>query len=230
MKTKYFSLSIIFILASTSFLFSQSIKAGVGGGYAYISNNTYYTQEVESNYSSFTLGLRNCYVLNGKIKYEHQEIPIRFIGEMSLMSATNHVDYLGYYSPLQSSPAKMHLDATQTIYSIGFGVELPIVKSFIIVPYSSLNATLNYFSKTKILRTPEPDPLLNADRSIISNSIRAGLNIGLGLNYSLFEKLSLDISAKYNFMNLIGKRKSSLEEKEENFNTFTITANILYDL
>ena len=180
MKVRHFFFIIIFILASAPLLFSQNIKVGVGGGYAYIDNDTYYTRDVESNYSDFQLGLRNCYVINGKIRYEHEKIPIRFTCEVTFISVTNNVDYLGYYSPLQSSPSKMHLDASQDIYSIGFGIESPIIKSSI-TPYSSLGVVLNYFDKTEIVRTPKPDPILNGDKSMISNSVRAGLNMGLSL-------------------------------------------------
>lgn len=229
MKVQHFFFIIIFILASTPLLFSQNIKVGVGGGYAYIDNDTYYTRDVESNYSDFQLGLRNCYVINGKIRYEHEKIPIRFTCEVTFISATNNVDYLGYYSPLQSSPSKMHLDASQDIYSIGFGIESPIIKSSI-TPYSSLGVVLNYFNKTEIVRTPKSDPILNGDKSMISNSVRAGLNMGFGLDYLIFEKISLDISAKYSFMNLLWKKNLHHEEKEENFNTFSITASVLYNL
>jgi hypothetical protein len=81
---------------------------------------------------------------------------------------------------------------------------------------------VNHFSKTNIIRTPKPDEWLYAEPEpyIFSDNLRAGLNIGLGMEYLFFKSLSIDLSAKYNFMNLIGK--------EEKFNMFTVGLYILY--
>lgn len=228
MKLKYYGLIIIIICTSSSLLFSQNIKIGIGGGYAYIDNDTYYTRDVKSSYFSSQLGLRNCYVINSKIKYSSSEIPIILTGEISFFLAKNNVDYLGYYSFIQSSPAKMHLDVSQYIYSIGIGIESPIVTSFI-TPYLSLSILLNYFGKTKVERTPKPDSMFDDPKNIISNSLRAGINMGFGFDFTLSEKISVDLATKYSFMNLVGKKNVSQKVKEENFNTISIVANVFYN-
>jgi opacity protein-like surface antigen len=230
MKVENYYFIALFTLISSSVLFSQNIKFGIGGGYAYIDNDTYYTRDVESSYFPNQLGLRNCYVINSKIKYEPTESPIIFTGELLFLSATNEVDYLGYYSSLQSSPAKMHLEASQDIYSFGIGIEAPIINS-IVTPYFALGILANYFGKTKVERTPELDFIfdrIELDEFLISDKLRVGLNVGIGVDYQFLEILSFDICAKYNFMNMIFKKEISKTENEENFNTFSITANILY--
>ena len=230
MKARIIFFIALFTCFSSTIIFSQNIRIGLGVGYAYIDNDTYYTRDVQSSYFSNQLGIRNCFVINGKIKYAPIESPIIFTGELLFLSAANEVDYLGYYSSLQSSPAKMHLEASQDIYSFGIGIEAPIIKS-IVMPYFTLGILANYFGKTKVERTPESDLIfdrIELDDLLISDKLRVGLNVGIGVDYQFLETLSFDISAKYNFMNMIFKKDISKTENEENFNTFSITTSVLY--
>lgn len=226
-------ISIFILLIFPTLLISQDIKVGIGGGYAYILNDIYYTGNVQPTFNTNKLGMKNCYTINAKLKYSPIESPIIFIAELQYLSAKNETDYMGFYSLVQSSPARMHLIAAQDIYFIGFAVESPIYRS-IFSPYLSLGFMANYFGKTKIERTPKPEPFiernLESNELIISNKLRGGMNVGLGVDYKFMKKFSLDILAKYNLMNLIGQKAITEILKEESFNTFSITAVILYSL
>lgn len=227
MKLRLFFISISIGLLFPTLLISQNIKIGLGGGYAYIDNDTYYTRNIGISYFPNQLGMRDCYTINAKLKYAPLNSPIIFIGELFFLSASKDVDYLGYYALYQSSPAKMHLNASQNIYSLGVGIEAPIIKSFV-TPYFSIGIMANYFGKTKVVMTPKPDMFFDRYGLVISDKLRAGLNIGLGVEYKFIEKMSLDISAKYNFINLVGKENITEKQNEESFNTFSISAIIFY--
>jgi hypothetical protein len=129
MRMQSFFLKVLFLLLLSNIIFAQHIYVGIGGGYAYLDNNIYYTKDVEEIPGSGGLGLKNWCIFNSKIKYKSSQTAVIFTGEFRFISASRDIDYLGYYSLFQSSPAKMHLDASQDIYSFGIGIENPITLS-----------------------------------------------------------------------------------------------------
>lgn len=231
MRFQKYLLSVLFLFLLTNSILAQHIQIGIGTGYAHLGNKNYYSKNVGELNGCGGLGLENWYIVNSKIKYKQPQLPIIFASEFSFISATRDIDYLGYYSTLQSSPAKMNIDASQNIYSFIIGIEYPIHLSTF-TPYLSTSFLGNYFGKTKVTRTPKPDENLYEDPEplIFSSIFRAGFDIGIGMEYLLLETISIDLSAKYSFMNLFGKKDGALLNKEDNFNMLTLRIGVLYVL
>lgn len=235
MNSKSIHLTLLLLLITTQLLVAQNIKIGIGGGYGHILEETYYSQSVNDDPFPRQLGLRNWYRINSVVKFIPERFPVIFTGEINYLAGRNDSDYSGYYSPLQSGPMDMHIKAAQDIFSAGIGIESPLFRGRKLTPYFSLGLILNYFCEPDVEWTPALDPMWyyyspQDDKSVISSSFRGGLNIGIGVEYALNETLGLDITARYNFMNLIGQNDASAWEKEEDFNIFTVTARVLFCL
>ena len=205
------------------------MQLGLGAGYAYIDNNTFYSQEVAQNSLPSSLGLKNCFTVNTKMKYKTPKFPVKLTWEFIYLSASNTFEYLGYSSQIQSGPGIIKLSASQKVYSLGIGVESQIIKSKVNT-YFLLGILTSYFGETEIKRNPEPEKIFKNSEPVIYDVFRIGINAGLGLEYPFTPKTSFDISVKYNFMNIGGESNFSENELEENFNNISFTVILFYKL
>ena len=222
-------LILLLLLFFSTALFSQSVKFGFGGGYAYVDNNTFYSSEVAQNSLPPSLGLKHCYTINTKMKYQNSKFPVNLTWELIYISAPNTFEYLGYSSQIQSGPGIIKLSASQKVYSLGVGIESQIIKSKVNT-YFLLGILTSYFGKTEIKRNPEPEKIFKNSEPVIYDVFRIGINAGLGMEYPFTPKTSIDISVKYNFMNIGGESNFSENELEENFNNISFTIFLFYKL
>jgi len=225
MKPGFYFLTFIFF--STT-LFAQKIKIGFGSGYSYIDNNISPSKEVVQNSLPSSLELKHCFTLNTKMKYQNTKFPVNLTWELIYISAINNFDFLGYTFLQQEFPEVIHLKASKNVYSLNIGVESQIIKAKS-TAYFLIGILANYFGKTKIVRNPEPDTSVTKNEPVTSDVFGIGINAGLGIEYPVYKNISIDISAKYSFMNLGGESNVFEDDYVENFNTIGITA-ILYFL
>jgi hypothetical protein len=178
MKIKYFSIIIfIFILYTSSF--GQGLKFGFGGGLSTISN--------DNSGLSYNAG----YHLSAKAKIEIPLIPIK------------PVAFIQYYvlngSYTYASPAgNLSVNASQKIFSFGFGGEIALIPGPI-SPYLALDFGYNNIGEVKF-DTPV------STQSLTSSISRTGLDIGAGIELTIPFFLTFDVNAKYNMLNLFGKQ------------------------
>ncbi|KAA3660939.1 MAG: hypothetical protein DWQ10_05590 [Calditrichaeota bacterium] len=228
MKTKILFYCLFLILIPAQSIFAQNSLVGFGGGYAYLDNETYFTQDPNGGFRS-PLGLRNSYSINTRIKYIKPKLPFKIRMGLDFISANNNTSFMGVRSWVDSHFTNMHIDANQNIYSASFGIESPVIKS-IVTPYFSLGILANFFQETKVKIKPEPEEYYPSDDLNFDNNLRFGISTGIGFEYQLLKAFLVDISIDYKFMNLMGKSNNLSYLKEENFNTLSIVCVAYYDL
>lgn len=95
-------------------------------------------------------------------------------------------------------------DISQSILSLGVGVNIELIPGPL-SPYGTIDLQYNSFGDTEI-----------GSQSFDGYS-RTGLGIGAGIEFNLLPMVDLDLSAKYNMMNLMGKA-----ENEETVGIITV--------
>ena len=222
-KFKY-SLFLLLIFSNiTYYLNAQDIQIGIGGGYKKLHHNELYTNDISEN----GLGLKHGNHISFKVKLDLKALPFKTAG---------HISYL----PLKSegtialSHGDREIGFSSNVLSYGLGIEYKIINS-IFFPYILFNMKMNKFSKTS-LKEPYPvavwTPYYQTLSKSISNETRYGIEIGIGHEFYFFPKYGLDITIKYEILNLLGKKESNRPAPvpeifyEENINIFSVTANI----
>ena len=89
-------------------------------------------------------------------------------------------------------------------------------------PFIAVSLSANYFDDVWI-EIAETN-FISEFRSYI-NGIRYGYSFGVGLDYSVFSNLDLEISTNYNSLNLLNRR-----EEEELLNSINVLFNVYYKL
>ena len=189
-----------FIFLYTFTLKAQIIRMGIGGGLTTITSPSYYTD----NISNGGFGFKDNYHLCVIAKLNLPLLPI---------TPAIFIDYHYLNSSGQSDSGSVSY--TQKIFSIGaegewYFLPLPLVK-----PYLLVNIAMNNFGE---LQKSVSNQLYGQ-----SSYTRYGAGIGVGAVLSVIPSMDLDISAKYHFMNLIGKKSN-----EEKINAFTLNLVLLF--
>jgi hypothetical protein len=198
------NIGLIFIL-SLFLLFSinvqaQSIRLGLGGGLTSLTSPNYYTD----NISNGAYGFKGNYHFGLIAKLNIPLLPI---------TPAVFIDY--HYLNSSGKFDSAEVSYSQRIFSIGIEGEWDFLSLPVVKPYLLVNVALNNFGE------------LNATTS---NQIfgqpsftRYGAGFGIGTVLSVIPSMDLDLSAKYNFMNLVGKKSG-----EGSINAFTLNLLILF--
>jgi Outer membrane protein beta-barrel domain len=179
---------------------AQSIRLGLGGGLTSITSPSYYTD----NISNGAYGFKGNYHLSLIAKLNLPLLPI---------TPAFFIDY--HYLNSSGQFDSVEVSYSQRIFSIGVEGEWDFLPLPIVKPYLLVNVALNNFGELKATTSNE----------IFGQSsfTRYGAGVGLGTVLSVIPSMDLDLSAKYNFMNLVGKKSG-----EGAINSFTLNLVILF--
>jgi hypothetical protein len=153
-------------------------------------------------YSAYDYPLsKTGYDLGGKIRLGLPLSPLAFIGTVSYNSLSdNEVIPVALES---GGSVNSRYKTALSIVSAGLGVEYPLLPIPVFKPYIGADATMNFISgSTKYQFDTSPETKLNST----GPTSRFGLNLDVGTLIEIpFLPFSLDLEAKYQFANLLGK-------------------------
>ncbi len=225
---KYLLITFYFLLTITSNGKAQNLYFGIGSSYIKVYQPEYYTSKI----SKGGLGLNESYQFNTYFKYLLSGSPINITGRVSYLPMRQKGYRWDTVNPWDCQLEKIQFETSLSILTTSVGIDY-LINPGTYSLYVSLDALFNSFGETKLIRTPPFSTLYNNSATIYSSKTRYGLGIGAGIVIHLLTRFDLDVSAKYNFMNLGGKKDIEtfgIIEKEENFNTHSITAVILFNI
>ncbi len=189
---------VLFLFVAISFFTFQTIQAqsidlGIGGGLTLVQSPTAYKDAGFS--TEYHIGIK------GKLNFPLVPItPIGFI-DYHFLSGTETFNMLS-------------VDTKQNILSIGVGGEFSLVPGPI-SPYIGLDFEYNNFGDFKISGA--------ADTTLNSSISRTGIGVGAGVMIKLIPLFNVDVSLKYQMLNLFGK-----ESGEETIGIINLNAAIFF--
>jgi hypothetical protein len=198
---KLFILSFVIFLLAAPFNNAQGIKIGVGIGLTNIMAPDELTNDISEGGSGFSSEFN----ILAKCKISLPAIPITPIGYVQYTSMGG-----------EQSTQFGNIETSMSILSIGAGAEISLVPGPL-SPYLSLDLSYNSFGDYEI-KAPE----LAGGNQTSSGESRTGLGLGVGAELSLI-LITIDVSARYNFYNLLGK-----ESEEESINAIILNAAVLF--
>ena len=196
-----FILSLVILLSVTQFINAQGLKVGVGIGLTNLLAPDELTNDISDGGAGFSTGFN----FVAKAKLSIPVIPITPIG---------YVQYTTLGAE-ESIPVGK-IETSMSILSIGVGGEISLIPGPL-SPYLSLDLSYNKFGDFEV-KAPEAA----GGNSTSSGESRTGLGIGVGAELSLII-ITVDVSARYNFYNLLGK-----ESGEESRNAIILNAAVLF--
>jgi len=210
------SITILFVLLIVSGLsFGQSFKIGIGGGLAIVNGPDDLTNDITKG----GLGFSSEYQVGLKGKFGLPLLPIKIIGEVNYTLLNGEEDYKMLYMG-ESFDVKSETEAS--ILSFGVGAEYNLIPGPI-SPY--VNATINFnsISDLKVKSTVKYNGVsYGTEEETYGEKVsRTGIGIGAGVTISILPIVDIDVSAKYNIVNLLGK-----EDKEDTISTTSIMATV----
>ena len=179
MKIKYYSNLIFISILLTSSTYGQELKFGFGGGLSTISN--------DNSGLSYNAG----YHLSAKAKLEIPLIPFKPVAFIQYYVMNGSFSYT-------SSVGNVSVNASQKIFSFGFGGEFALIPGPI-SPYIAVDFGYNNIGEIKF-----DTPIVS--KSLTSSISRTGLDIGAGIELAIPFFVTFDASVKYNMLNLFGKQ------------------------
>lgn len=118
---------------------------------------------------------------------------------------------------------------SQNIYSIGLSGQFTVSKG-IASPYLSLDGSYNYFGKFDYTSSNSASPnstytasTTPSSPNTLSSRSRFGGGIGIGTDLNIIPYADLDVSARYQIMNLLGAKTS-----EDTISFFTFNIAVLF--
>jgi hypothetical protein len=199
--TKQIILSLVIFLSVTQFINAQGIKVGVGIGLTNVTAPDELTNDISDGGSGFSSEFN----IIAKAKLSIPVIPITPIGFIQYTTMGGE----------QSTPFG-NIETSMSILSIGVGGEISLTPGPL-SPYLSLDLSYNSFGDFE-RKAPEA---AGGNFSSAGES-RTGLGLGVGTELSLI-LITVDVSARYNFYNLLGK-----ESGEESINAIVLNAAVLF--
>lgn len=197
MKTFITVISMAALLSLSNTGYSQSLKLGFGGGLTIIQSPDGFTNSIPDG-----AGFDSEYHIGLKVKIDLPIIPITPYG---------FIQY--HFLRGEGSTPLGTVETNQNIFSLGAGGELELVPGPI-NPFLLLDLSYNNFGDFEAS---------GGSLSISSGgNSRVGLGIGAGVAFTLLP-IDLELSAKYNFFNLVGK-----EDGEETISAFVINASVFF--
>ncbi len=180
--------SVIFGIIMLLFVFSQTssnaqmLKLGISGGISSITSPNTYTNSVDQN----GYGFGSNFHFGAQLRIDFPLVPI------------TPIVFIDYH--LLRGDGKrndIQINNSQNIISIGVEGEYYILPLPFIKPYISLDVALNKIGELK-----EESPLGTSTQSGYS---RFGGAIGIGTVVTILPLVDLDVSVKYQTLNLVGK-------------------------
>ncbi len=193
------TLTILFV---TAFLFSSKsfaqLSYGVGAGSTFYVNNG-----INGELDDYGLGLSTGFHYGVKLRFGIPLTPVSVVGS-------------GYWTKMSSSGSYQgaSVEFSQTMITFAGGAELTFIPG-----------PLKLFLAADYLHTKWNKGTLkvNSTSYQIDAASRNGLAVGLGAKFTWLPIIDVELVAKYNMHNLFDK-----EEGEKSFNTYTITANVMF--
>jgi hypothetical protein len=183
MKKLLLPLLILFMFSQA---FPQGIKFNIGGGLTKISG------DLTNDISTTGFGLNTGWNLIAKARLSIPMVP--FVPN-AFIQYTKVTSSGSYTVPIVNTSYSVNTSAT--FFTVGVGGEIQLIPGPI-SPYAGLDLMYNNIT-TKF---DSSIPLIN---SIENTYSRIGLGIGVGVQLAM-----IDVSVKYNMMNLIGKSSGEL--------------------
>ena len=193
-------MSILFLFFLLPFFLAQNVNAqsidlGFGGGLTFVESPNSYTDATGFS-QEFHVGIK------GKLNFPL--VPITPVG---------FIDY--HFLRGTQTVAAMDYDTKQNILTFGLGGELTLVPGPL-SPYASLDFEFNRIGD---LRVSGP----TGDVTVSDNVSRTGLGIGAGVMVKLIPLFNVDVSLKYQMLNLFGK-----EDGEETIGIINLNAALFF--
>lgn len=223
MKGRFLLISL-FIVCFTLSVKAQSLRIGVGGGYASLNGPSVLAKEISNNGA----GLKNGYEIGGKLKLDFPLVPFRITGQAYYMKMSNEGNI---NTGVQAIPT-IKMETSMSIFSAGAGIEYQMIPGPV-APYLALDLLYNSFGDIEVKYNPSIAGVSADNSKPYSKKDRFGLGIGVGSEFTLLPVIDIDLNIKYNMMNLMGKENmkiNGINFSEESVNTITVTANILFGI
>lgn len=202
------------IIFATVFIFTgllnaQSISIGVTGGLTTITGPDALTDDIENGGMGF--GTHPHYGLKGKFKLP--VIPLTITGQVLYASFSGEGEY-----SIVPGTNPVSFETESSLLTFGVGAEY----SFIPGPISPYLAVDLFYANSGETKLSSDTQGANFEQTFDGEN-RTGIGVGAGLDFGLLPMIDVDVSAKYNINNLIGK-----EEGEETFSTVNFTATVYF--
>ncbi len=209
-KIVYLSLLVLPLLFISFTAKAQSIKLGPGGGLTLVQSPEELTKDISEDGagfgSEFHVGL--------KAKVSFPLLPLTLTGQFyyHLMGASDNFSI--------ASLGNVDAETDLKYWVIGVGGEWTLLPGPI-SPYIGFDFFNTSSGDFKIsVSTPA-----GSQEQTAEGDARWGIGVGAGVEFTLLPTIDVDVVAKYNFNNLLGK-----EDGEEAFNTITLSANFLFSV
>ena len=229
-KTKHFFIIFTSFFIMTFSTNAQDLYFGIGAGGTKLYND-FYTKPIING----GLGFKQEEHITVKIKLDPQVLPFRTTGHISYLML-NSARTL--FNPVSSLWTENNVEISSNILSFGLGLEYEI-KTPLMAPYLFFQMNVNMFGKTSLKESntvsgvrPSNDTLPKS----ISDETRYGIALGMGHEFYATQNIGLDVFVKYDLTNLLGKKDFPTTVgfgqilKENNLNSFSITAIILFKI
>jgi hypothetical protein len=200
---KIITIIVAFLFLAGFSLQAQGINIGLSGGLHMIQSPDQFTKDISEGGLGFGPGIQ----LGAKGKFSLPVIPLR---------VTSFVNYTMFSGDGTFNNQKIETDFS--IITVGFGGEWSLVPGPV-SPYLAVDILYNRFGEVTMKNTTTNMEQKNDGVS------RSGVGIGGGLEVSILPMLDVDVSAKYNLNNLVGK-----EDGEESVNSLSILLNVYLSL
>lgn len=178
---------------------AQQIRLGLGGGITAVQSPDAYTNDI----SNGGLGFTSNYHLTAELRLDFPLIPFTPLAFVNyhVLSGTGSGSYQG-------------VETSQKILSLGVEGQFSLVPFPFVKPYFSVSVASNNIGEQKIT-----SPLGTVTQG---NKTRMGGGLGIGALVTILP-IDLDVSAKYSFLNLVGK-----DSGEENINIINVNLTVLF--
>lgn len=202
MKRTVTTIIAVFFIAALS-INAQGLKLGATGGLNLLQSPDILTKDISEGGAGFGSG----YQFGVKGKFSLPIIPLKVIGFVSYSKFSN-----------DGSLNNQSRETDWSIVTVGFGGEWSLIPGPV-SPYVALDILYNRFGEMTMKNTTANTETKNEGVS------RSGVGIGGGIDVTILPKIDLDLSARYNLNNLVGK-----EGGEENINSLSVTLNVFFNI
>jgi opacity protein-like surface antigen len=158
---------------------------GIGGGLSTVQGPDAFTNDITSGGAGFSSG----YHIGAKLKLSIPLFPLTPVGSVRYSK----------FSGDQSIPLIGNIETSQSIWTIGAGVEYSIVPGPL-SPYLAADLEYNNFGDLSFEGGNLPVTLSGS-----GSRSRFGIAVGVGAELTILPIFGLDASIKYHFLNWIGK-------------------------
>jgi len=200
---KYFTplcIAFLFILLISSISNAQLVKFGIGGGLTAINSPDIYTKSIGNG----GYGFSSNYHFTALLKLDIPLVPI---------TPGVFIDY--HVLRGSGSTALGNVNTSQNIFTVGAEGQYNIFPLPFAKPYAEVDLAYNNFGDINYTD-------FSGTYAMAGNS-RFGAALGVGVVISAIPSMDLDVSAKYHFMNLVGKQSG-----ESNINAATLNLILLF--